>query len=301
VLRKLTTKPVWWWERKRNYGIRARFDRLPPIPVHRAAHRFVVLTSQSGLNDALWTAWSWYRYLCDAHFELQFITDGETSRAEKATMERLFPGVMISGVETIIASQCAEQPVLEVFVQHHPLGKKLAVLLALSRKRSILYSDHDVLAFNSPIELLVHAERDTACYMQEEHEGNWDPFILEQAKLLELECITRFNSGLLHVPQGALSVDLAVRLLDAWRPPAISWFTEQTVLNVLMGYAHAKPLPRERYVVSNRRQFYWEKDVNYKTIVARHFTGTTRHVMYGIGMPIVLRQSGLSTKAFGNA
>jgi hypothetical protein len=58
-----------------------------------------------------------------------------------------------------------------------------------------------------------------------------------------------------------------------------------------MWNANAQALPDSRYVISNRRQFYWEKDVDYTTIVARHFTGTVRHVMYRYGMPEILRQS----------
>jgi hypothetical protein len=56
-----------------------------------------------------------------------------------------------------------------------------------------------------------------------------------------------------------------------------------------MRHANAQPLPDSRYVISNRRQFYWEQDVDYKSIVARHFTGTVRHVMYRYGMPAILR------------
>jgi hypothetical protein len=62
-------------------------------------------------------------------------------------------------------------------------------------------------------------------------------------------------------------------------------------MSILMRRANAQALPEDRYVISARRQFYWETDVDYKTIAARHFTGTVRHVMYGRGMPWVLSQS----------
>jgi hypothetical protein len=58
-----------------------------------------------------------------------------------------------------------------------------------------------------------------------------------------------------------------------------------------MRNAQAQPLPHDRYVVNLRRQFYWERDANYKTIAARHFTGPVRHVMYRYGMPAILEQS----------
>jgi hypothetical protein len=86
-------------------------------------------------------------------------------------------------------------------------------------------------------------------------------------------------------------MDMAARILETWRPPGGSWFAEQTVLSIMLRDVDTEALPSNRYVISNCRQFYWEKDVDYKKIVARHFTGTVRHVMYRYGLPEILRQS----------
>jgi hypothetical protein len=300
VVRKILTKPIWWLERNRSYPVRSRFDRLPPIPVHKAPRRYVVLTARNTLNDALWTAWSWYRYLHNWQFELQIVVDGKITKAEESAAGQLFPGVRIDDAESVVADLCGSQPGLATFLQHHPLGKKLGLMLAMSQESAFLYSDHDVLAFNLPAEVLNFVEKDTPFYMVEEHEGNLDPVIVEGAKSLGLEYISRLNSGLLYIPRGALSLDMAVQLLTTWRPPVTSWFTEQTVLSVLMCHANAIPLPRDRYVVSTTRQFYWEKDVDYSAIAARHFTGTVRHVMYKCGIPTVLQQSRSFLKEQGN-
>lgn len=291
MLRKLLTKPIWWWERKRPYPIRSRFHLLPPLEVVKGQTRFVVLTTASALSDALWTAWSWYRHLQPRGFELQLVVDGPASESDHAAARQLFPGISICEVETVISPMCEDLPSLRPFLRGHPLGKKLGLVLALSRQGPVLYADHDVLAFNRPDELLSCAEKNAPCYFPEECEGNCDFDIVERAKALGLEHIARFNSGLLYVPQDALSIDLAAQLLAEWQPPVDSWFTEQTVLNILMRKANAQALPAERYVISARRQFYSETDVDYKNIVARHFTGTVRHLMYRYGMPAVLQQS----------
>jgi hypothetical protein len=290
VVRKLLTKPVWWWERHRSYPIRSQFDRLPPAPVHPAPRKYVVLTTATALNDALWTAWSWYRFLHRGQFELQFAIHGNITEAEDSAARQLFPGVRIDCVESLIADLCASHPALGGFIQQHPLGKKLGLLLALSQQSATLYSDHDVLAFNPPAEVLDLAEKETPFYIEEEYDGNLDPAIVDRARALGLDYISRLNSGLLYVPRGALSPDLAAALLTNWRPPMTSWYSEQAVLSVLMCRVHATPLPRNRYVVSNRRQFYWEADVDYSTIVARHFTGPVRHLMYSKGIPAIQRQ-----------
>jgi len=126
--------------------------------------------------------------------------------------------------------------------------------------------------------------------MREERAASVDQAIVDRSRQLGLEYDARFNSGLLYVPKGALAIDQAAQLLADWRPP-VHWFTEQTVLNALMQHAHAQPLPQERYVVSARRQFYWETDEDYGKIVARHFVSPVRHVMYRYGIPLILRQS----------
>lgn len=294
MFRKLLTKPIWWWERKRKYPIRSRFHLLTPIPVEKSPLRFVVLTTVGALQDALWTAWSWYRFLQARHFELQFAVDGAIGKAEEVTVRKLFPGVSIFDIKPLLSPLYGRSPALDTFLLQYPLGRKLGLILALSQQESFLYCDHDVLAFDLPFELLKHAEIDQPCYMEEERDGNYDFEIAALSKRLGLGRLPRFNSGVLYVPRNSLSIDLAGHLLDSWQRPPASWFKEQTVLSVLMQQANARPLPRDKYVVSNRRQFYFEEDVDYSAIAARHFTGTVRHVMYGRGIPEILRQTRFS-------
>jgi hypothetical protein len=300
MVRKLLTKPIWWWERKRKYSIRSRFHLLRPLTVEKSPLRFVVLTTVGGLPDAMWTAWSWYRFLQARRVELQFAVDGTLGNAEEGAVRKLFPGVSIFEVKPLLAPLCGRSPALDTFLLQYPLGKKLGLVLGLSQEQSFFYCDHDVLAFDFPCELLRHSEGDQPCYMEEERDGNYDYGIAAVSKRMELDRLPRFNSGLLYVPRNSLSIDLAGHLLERWQLPPASWFKEQTVLSVLMQQAKAQPLPRDRYVVSNRRQFYFEEDVDYSAIAARHFTGTVRHVMYGTGIPEILRQARLSNGTFSD-
>jgi hypothetical protein len=291
MIRKLLTKPIWWWERRRAYSVRSRYHLLPPLSVDKKPARFVVLTTPESLKDAMWTAWSWYRYLQPLGYELQVAVDGQIAELEIATVRQLFPGVVIYEVESSLDFLGDKSPALSTFLKVHPLGKKLGLVLALSAQGALLYADYDVLAFNTPAEILAYAERNIACCMVEDSAGNFDPKIVERCRALGLECIAGFNSGLLYVPKGALSIDLAAELLAGWSPNHPSWFTEQTVLSVLMRSAGAQPLPIRRYVVNTRRQFYWDMDIDYAAVVARHFVTPVRHVMYKTGIPTILRQS----------
>jgi hypothetical protein len=291
ILRKLSTRPVWWWERGRSYPIRWRYEQLPPLPVTGKRVRFVVLTSPETLCDALWSAWSWYRYLRHAGCRLEIAVDGVVSAAQSAAAAQLFPGIAIYPAESACRFVGEREPALKAFMHGHPTGRKLALILALCGQGSVLYSDHDVLAFSPPVELLAAIEKNVPCYFSEEADGSRDPSTVAKAKSMGLDYIPKFNSGFLYIPGGALSIKTAAEILTMWRAPGDSWFTEQTVLSILLRAAHSEALPPSRYVISVCRQFYWERDVDYGTIAARHFTGTVRHVMYGKGMPWILRQS----------
>jgi len=290
MVRKLLTKPTWWWETRRRYPVRHRYRELPPIPVVHGPHRFAVLTTPAALADAMWTAWSWYRFLYAHGFELQLAIDGALSNEQLNEVRALFPEISVCAVQSLLPEVSRLGPALATFFEQHPLGKKLGLVLALSQRGVLLFCDYDVLAFREPVELFEYGARGNAAYMREERAASVDQAIVDRSRQLGLEYDARFNSGLLYVPKGALAIDQAAQLLADWRPP-VHWFTEQTVLNALMQHAHAQPLPQERYVVSARRQFYWETDEDYGKIVARHFVSPVRHVMYRYGIPLILSQS----------
>lgn len=291
LLRKLTTKPIWWWERNRYYAIRNRHDRLPSLTVKQGNLRFVVLTTPSTLNDALWSAWSWYRFLRDLDCRLMIVVDGAISVAQRSAAERLFQRITIDGTEWACNYVRPRVPGVQLFFDRHPLGRKLALILALSDRFPLIYSDHDVLAFRRPKELLEAIRGNTPCYFSEEGDGARDWQIAERARQLGFEYAPKFNSGFLYIPQGSLSIRRAGQILATWRTRNESWFSEQTVLSFMLQNIHAEPLPADRYVIRNCRQFYWERDVDYAAITARHFTTPVRHVMYKYGMPLLLRQS----------
>jgi len=224
AIRKLSTKPVWWWERRRSYSIRSRFRSLAPLSVRQGARKFVVLTTPGNLNDALWTAWSWYRYLRDEGFDLQIAVDGAISDEDSAAASMLFPGVSMNEARAACQYVCERQPALESFLSNYPMGRKLAVILALSDQGPIVYSDHDVLAFDTPGELLTCIRDHVACYFLEEVDGSCDRSIVERAGALGMQCIPRFNSGFLHIPKGGLSMETAAEILATWQPPGETWF-----------------------------------------------------------------------------
>jgi hypothetical protein len=164
-------------------------------------------------------------------------------------------------------------------------------VLALNRSGAVLYSDSDVLAFNRPDELLMAIDDGRACYLQEESVGVYDERVVAAARELGSSPVAAMNSGLMYAPQGRLDGDFAEAVMERFTTQPAgeqSWFSEQTLFAILMGRLPALALPQETYVVSNRRQFFFERDFDYRRLKVRHFTGPVRHVMYIKGLPFLL-------------
>jgi hypothetical protein len=248
-----------------------------------------ILTTPQGFPDAVWAAWSWMHQASDSLI-LHLYVDGELSIRQKSEFHRCFPGSAIIERDQLLDWQDGHSQRLMPFLRGHPMGRKLAIALKLQRECSFVYSDSDVILFSKPAEILAFAHGEGGNrYIQEESTGCFDPWLLDKVRKRGLGIAETMNGGLLLIRQDSLDLDLACDLLEDWNGENIFWFTEQTLMAVLMHGSGSVPLPRERYVVSNQRQFYWEDDVDYSNIAARHFTGPVRHVMYSKGVPNLLK------------
>ena len=291
--RKLTTRPVWWLERRRQYFIRHKILGFAPIGAGCGPAVLAVLTTPSTFLEALWVAWSWLRFLAPC-VGLNLYVDGAVTAFQEQTVSRLFPGSVIYQVSTFLRKHAPERLCSNLFVQTYPLGKKLALVLAAQANFDVLYCDDDVLAFNQPAELeAAITKKDRVClFNQQPGYGSFDPWVLGRASELGVSHAPDLNAGLMWIPRGSLSLALAHQLLEGWHTGvAHPWFTEQTVCAVLMKVAGGEALPADRYDVSMARQFYWQPDVDYSVIAARHFVFPVRHVMYIKGLPCLLAQA----------
>ena len=287
LLRKLTTKPVWLWERHRPRPIRNAWHRLSRLDVRPNSSLHVnILCTADSLSEAAWSAWSWTRYAGE-QLSVRIVVDGTWDQGFLEAMRRVLPRVEIVELDDLLNEDVAADKTLSAFGAQHPLGRKLLLMLSLQQADDFIYSDSDVLLFSRPDELLRAVDLACPVYNRENTESSYDSDILEAAKSLAMPPCERFNSGLIYCKRGDLDVLLAVRLLQMKGARAFSWFDEQTIMAVLMQKAGATPLSSDLYVVSPRRQFWWDKDVDYSSIHSRHFTGTVRHLMYSKGYQVL--------------
>ena len=127
-------------------------------------------------------------------------------------------------------------------------------------------------------------------YIQERGEVNIDPLVVAQLEKNDLDYAATINTGFFCLPKGSLDPTLISDIAAALPFDKLNWFCETTLIAALIQAASGKPLSRERYIVSTQRQFYFEDDVEYSSIAARHFVTPVRHVMYKFAMPYLIER-----------
>ena len=290
--RKLTTRPVWWWERRQPRRYLDNIFSMPPVVCSQnAGYLVAVLGTADTFREILWTSWSLARFIGgEARFGL--FVDGTVTPEMRRQVQRVLSGASVESVRPYLETSPHLSPPLRNFLAHHPMALKLLLTLFLQDEEPVLYCDNDVLFFKKPDDLLTLIHDGGPCaYIEEETPGSADLAMLEKIESRQIPMIERLNGGLLFISRDGLDLALAEELLSDWQPPMTSWFTEQTLNRALFGKADAVGLPTERFVLNNRRQFYWERDVDYSKIVARHFTGPVRHLYYSKGLRVLIHQA----------
>lgn len=283
---KILRKLIWIWERQRPYFSHLRIYNLPKVSCRLGTktQSINVLSTPSSLTEAAYSAWSW----CDqlgSSFLLRIVVDGSFDSKHAARLRSLIEGIEIVSAFDIIDTDLLKCKGLGPLGLKHPMGRKLLLSLSLQRHEDHIYSDNDVLIFNFPQEIVTALRRQTPAYNQESTQPCYSKDIISRAAAMGLQPCRALNGGLLSFPQHSVDIDLANELALAKIDADYSWFDEQTIFSVLMNNAGAQPLSKDLYVVNTQRQFWPGQDVDYTTIVSRHFTSPVRHLMYAHGYP----------------
>ena len=297
VIRKLVTRPLWWWHKRRPWPIRQRIFRLPPYPVAaEAGARLITQAAPGALADAAWMARSFLAFLDRPPANRLALTlyvdsDDPAVVADAAgRWQRLFPGSAVRTTWEIVERVAAGAPALAGLGRVNPMGRKLAVVVDAQAAGNVLYADSDLLMFHDAPELAdALRQNGPALYNQEPLDSEVEPVLAAHARGLGWPAPARcLNAGLLYLPRGTIALSRVEELLAGGQHDARSWMVEQMAVSLLL--PGATPLPGERYVVSARGQFYGEADEDYDRLAVRHFIATVRHRMYARGMPLLWRR-----------
>ncbi len=242
----------------------------------------VVLCEPRTRWDALWSLWSGLRFFSPSLAAAIFV-DGEIDPSWAAQARRLFPDVRIESAPQWLKTQNSPLARYPAFQAGHPFTRKFALLAALQAQFDVVYCDADVLFFSEPADLRSAIAARQPCYLLDCETEAFDPWLRSRAELSGLRCEPKLNSGLMVLPRGMIDDAKLALLLDGWTLRERHRFAEQTLFGILLPTAGGTPLPSANYVVSSFGMYFWHDDIDYQGVIARHFVGTVRHLMYSTG------------------
>lgn len=277
------------------YLVRPRILKQPPLPCPCDSPLEVHLQvcTRDWLNGH-WTLRSLALHV-NAPFRLVLLHDGNLDARARASYESCFPGVVVTRRDEIgeaVTSLLAEASptLLKMWMtgRYFTLPKVVeSALLALND--SILHIDPDVLFFDRPTELLEPLPTGIgARWNLPRDKGHADGMFCFTPRLIEETCGLRppvpFGTGLgrwtpSHMPWQAVENLLSRHQPEDW----LIFMLDQTLIALHAAANGWQPLPRERYAI--------EPVESLEGVVARHYFGKTRDLMYVEGMRFLLKQT----------
>ncbi len=200
------------------------------------------------------------------------VSDGTHQQEEKDILARLHSSVRVVHHEQFTRTA---SPKVRAYADHHPLGKKLAVLAGIPVDGPTIYSDSDILFFPAAGELAgwLREGDGTPRYLLD----CW-PSLDERLLRGEAEKAAPLNSGFLVMHRKADWSEAMARL-DAMSGEA-GFFTEQTVVHLAFRSSGGKHLPQDLHVMQNDDQWGYADTHARRRIVLRHYIGSFRHKMW---------------------
>jgi hypothetical protein len=256
---------------------RKTYQALLPAVVHRTvqAARMVLLDvySYSGeamLPEQVRSIRSFLRHVGRPK-SFTVITDGSHSARSIELLKKIDPVVSIRPAGQHLPSDLPER--FRSYVTTHPMGKQLGLILSLPRKGPALYLDSDVLFFPGAADLARDfAGQDTpAFYLLDCQDCSTDSRLLRGPN----ELFQPVNSGFLVLLR-ALDWSLGIRrFLELEGEP--NFFTNQTIVHLVMHANGACPLDATRYVLQLDDQFIYTDRYRSSHRVLRHYVNPVRH------------------------
>lgn len=285
-------RPIQAALRRFPWPIKKRILRAPPLPATGGDCNVIVMTTGRDWLDALWSAYSW-QYFAGVLGSPTIVIDGQATEEMRRNVAEILPGASVRVAEEYLDASDALLPEGRLFFRCFKYGRKAAVILSSANSGPVVFSDADVLLFREPTELLSRIVRQPQRPLYNVGGGGneWNaPSIIELMLSEKIAPMPGFNSGLMYIPASTLDRMLCARCMSTQKSGEEHFFTEQSLFNALMSKAGAQPLDAAAYLVSDKGMYFYQRDIDYSALSARHFTGVVRHKMYTAGMPFLARK-----------
>ena len=261
---------------------RKTYRALLPAIVHRSVHRTRLVPlnvySYSGevmLPEQVRSIRTFLRHVGRPK-SFTVITDGSHSTRSIELLKRIDPIVSIRPAGEQLPRDLPEK--FRHYVTTYPMGKQLGLIMSLPRNGPALYVDSDVLFFPGAASLIrdFTDKEAPAFYLPDCQDCSVDSRIL----LGPSETLQPVNSGVLMLLR-PLDWSLGIRrFLELEGEP--NFFTNQTIVHLVMHANGALPLDATRYVLQLDDQFIYPDRHASRYLVLRHYVNPVRHKFWTI-------------------
>jgi len=196
------------------------------------------------------------------------LSDGSHSARSVRLLEQVDPSVSVTKVSQLPPGL---PPKLQHYLQHHPTGKQLALIISLPRDGAALYVDSDVRFFPAAAGLSEYQVKDVPAYYLADCQFAGDQRLLRNST----EQKEPVNTGVLFLFKKldwSLSID---RFLEIEGEP--SFFTNQTMAHLTMHANGAQPFDPAKYVLQLDDQFVFADRYADPGLALRHYVNPVRH------------------------
>jgi hypothetical protein len=197
------------------------------------------------------------------------VSDGSHSRRSIRLLERIDPVVSVRQAE-VAPANLPER--FRRYLEVHPMGKQLAVIMALPRDRAALYIDSDVLFFAGAVDLIQRlGEPSAPAYYLADCQFAGDERLLRNA----VEKQEAANAGVLLLFRKLdWSMSMA-RFFELTGEP--TFFTNQTMTHLAVHQNGARSLDPAKYVLQLDDQFLFSDRYAGASLALRHYVNPVRH------------------------
>jgi hypothetical protein len=199
------------------------------------------------------------------------VTDGSHCARSVELLKKIDPVVSIRPTGEHLPLDLPEK--FRRYITTYPMGKQLGLIMSLPRNGPALYVDSDVLFFPGATDLIRDAAGTAApaLYLPDCQDCSADPRVLREPS----EGLEPVNSGLLMLLR-PLDWSLGIRrFLELKEEP--NFFTNQTIVHLVMHANGARPLDAARYVLQLDDQFIYPDRYAGRRLVLRHYVNPVRH------------------------
>ena len=202
-------------------------------------------------------------------YEAVVVSDGTHTPASTRLVERVDPCVQVVHWQDYAGA--AVPRTVRRYAETSPMGKKLAVELALPGDRVLAYVDADVLLLPAAADALPSVLAGTSPrYLLDPEEVYLDERMLRAGEQVE-----PLNAGFVVLPRSLDWDGPLARLEELGGEPG--FHTEQTLVHLAVRAAGGRPLDPERWVVATDDMPSWRDLHAGPRTALRHYTSPVRH------------------------